>query len=200
MKSWLEKNARKLEKPRRLLPPCIPSQGGTWADFGCGEGIFTAVLYEQVGPECEIHAIDRSRRSLQILTNNFSESFPHAKLHSHNVDFRQAIDIPMLDGFVMANSLHFVQANQKHALLHHLVQFLKPSGRAIIVEYNSRKGNFAVPHPIDENGFRMLAEEVGLQDVCIAVKTPSSFMGEMYAGVIQEADGIGTIPELTPHG
>ena len=183
MKSWLDKNTRKLEKPRRLLPPCFPNPGGTWADFGCGEGIFTAVLYEQVGPDCEIHAIDRSRRSLQNLATNFSETFPHAIIHSHNVDFRQVDDIPRLDGFIMANSFHFIPDHEKLTVLRHLVQFLKPGSRAIIVEYNSTRGNFAVPNPIDEHGFLQLAKEVGFLDVSIAARAPSSFMGEMYAGV-----------------
>ena len=183
MNSWLEKNARKLEKPRQLLPPCIPKPGGVWADFGCGEGIFTAVLYELVGPQCEIYAVDKNRRPLQKLLNNFAELYPEANVMTLQQDFIQSLDLPDLDGFVMANALHFIQDDLKGNALHQLVKLLKPGGRAIIIEYNTRRDNLAVPHPLDETGFRELAMEVGLQEIQIAAKVPSSFMGEMYAGV-----------------
>jgi ubiquinone/menaquinone biosynthesis C-methylase UbiE len=183
MNTWLEKNARKLEKPRQLLPPCIPDAGGVWADIGSGVGIFTAVLYELVGPDCDIHAVDKNRRSLQKLAAHFSETNPQAVLHSHKEDFRQPLDLPSLDGFVMANALHFVRDDQKRVVLSQLVEYLKPGGRAIIIEYNAHRGNFAVPYPLDEVGFLELAKEIGLQNAHIAAKVPSSFMGEMYAGV-----------------
>ena len=183
MSTWLEKNSRKLEKPRQLLPLCIPKLGGIWADFGCGEGIFTTVLYELVEPDCEIYAVDKKRRSLNTLLSNFEQLYPEAIIHALHKDFRQPLDIPALDGFVMANSLHFVKEDQKRSAFNQLVKHLKPGGRAIIIEYNARRGNFAVPHPLDENGFLKLASKVGLVDVHIAAKVESSFMGEMYAGV-----------------
>jgi ubiquinone/menaquinone biosynthesis C-methylase UbiE len=183
MNSWFETNTRKLEKPRLLLPHCIPSQGGIWADIGCGEGIFTIVLYELIGPDSEIHAVDKSRRALRKLKDNFSETYPEGVLHTHHADFRQPIDLPELDGFVMANALHFVSDDQKPTTLTRLVKHLKPGGRTVIIEYNAARGNFAVPHPLDELGFIELAKVIGLQEVTIAARVPSSFMGEMYAGV-----------------
>lgn len=181
--SWLERNARKLEKPRILLPPCIPGRGGTWADFGCGEGIFTVVLYELLGPECEIHAVDKNVRSLRNLTKNFSAMHPGAILPAHHADFTQALDLPALDGFVIANALHFLRDSLKERVFARLVGLLKPGGRAIVIEYNSHRGNYAVPHPLDEAGFQQLADAVDLEQISITAKTPSSFMGEMYAGV-----------------
>ena len=183
MNSWLEKNARKLEKPRKLLPPCIPSPGGTWADIGCGEGIFTAVLYELVGPDCEIYAVDKNRRPLQKLLNNFAEQYPEANVMTLQQDFTQPLDLPALDGFVMANALHFLEDAEKGEVLKQLSSLVKPAGRVIIIEYNARRDNVAVPHPLDEMGFRELAKEIGLREIQIAAKVRSSFMGEMYAGV-----------------
>jgi len=189
MNSWLEQNRRKLEKPRQLLPPCIPTPGGIWADIGCGEGIFTAVLYELVRPDCEIYAVDKNRRSLQKLLNNFADLYPEANVMTLQQDFRQSLDLPALDGFIMANALHFIQDDLKSKVLNRLVKLLKPGGRAIIIEYNAPRGNFAVPHPLDEKEFVELASEIGVVDVHIAAKVPSSFMGEMYVGV-----GIAPLP------
>jgi ubiquinone/menaquinone biosynthesis C-methylase UbiE len=191
MTSWLDRNARKIEKPRALLPSCIPEEGGTWADFGCGEGIFTSVLYELVGPECTIHAVDTNRRSLRKLKANFSETHPLANLTIHQADFTQPLALPPLDGFVIANALHFIRDELKEEVLSLLVRYLKPAGRAIVIEYNSRRSNFVVPHAMDEKQFIQLAGRIGLLDVSIASRVPSSFMGEMYAGV-----GVASSPYL----
>lgn len=183
MPSWMEKNTRRLEKPRQLLPACLPETGGTWADFGCGEGIFTIVLYELVGPECELHAIDKNRGALRRLQANFTEMYPQATLHTHRADFKNPVDLPELDGFVIANALHFVTDDQKQEVLQRLTDYLKPGGRGIVVEYNAQRGNFAVPHPLDDAGFIELGRKIGLEDVHIPARVPSSFMGEMYAGI-----------------
>jgi hypothetical protein len=68
-------------------------------------------------------------------------------------------------------------------VLTQLVTLLKPGGRLVLVEYNTSRGNFAVPHPLDEAGFLALAAKVGLRGPRILVKIPSSFLGEMYAGM-----------------
>jgi ubiquinone/menaquinone biosynthesis C-methylase UbiE len=183
MSTWLEKNARRLEKPRQLLPNCLPEPGGTWADFGCGEGVFSVVLYEIIGPDCEIHAVDKNRGVLRRLKANFADVYPQATIHAHKADFRKPLDIPKLDGFVIANALHFVFDDQKEEVLQSLIHHLKPGGRAIIVEYNAHRGNLAVPHPLDDAGFIELGRKIGLVDVRISARAPSSFMEEMYAGV-----------------
>ena len=51
----------------------------------------------------------------------------------------------------MANSLHFVA--DKAPVLSRLIRLLKPGGRLIVVEYNTSRGNSAVPYPLDEHGF-----------------------------------------------
>jgi len=45
------------------------------------------------------------------------------------------------------------------------------------------RGNFAVPHPLDETGFLTLAAQVGLPQPRIIAKIPTTFLGEMYAGM-----------------
>jgi hypothetical protein len=53
----------------------------------------------------------------------------------------------------------------------------------MVVEYNTRRGNAAVPYPLDEWGFLALAEEAGLRQAGIVARIPSTFLGEMYAGM-----------------
>ena len=180
MNTWAEREARRIGKARTLLQPGVEGAGGTWADLGCGDGIFTSALYTLLQPGSKVYAVDRSRRALKSLARNFADSYPDASLHPTLADFTRPLSLPPLDGLVMANSLHFVR--QKRPVLTRLAGLLKPGGRLIIVEYNTTRGNYAVPHPLDEVAFLKLATEVGLREVRIIAKIPSTFLGEMYAG------------------
>jgi ubiquinone/menaquinone biosynthesis C-methylase UbiE len=178
---WARREGRRIEKARTLLRPGIKDTGGAWADVGCGDGIFTAALHTLLQPGSEIYAVDRNRRALKVLMQNFAEGYPEASIQPILADFTHSLSLPPLDGLVMANSLHFVK--HKRPVLIRLVDLLKPEGRLIVVEYNATRGNLAVPYPLDEAGFLALAREVGLREVRILAKIPSSFLGEMYAGM-----------------
>jgi len=181
MTTWAEREERRIGKARLLIGPGLEGAGGTWADLGCGDGIFTAALYSLLAPGSRIHAVDKSQRALQALTHNFAESYPpDASPHTIQADFTRPLVLPPLDGLLMANSLHFVK--EKVAVLSQLVPSLKRGGRLIVVEYNTSRGNYAVPYPVDETGYLALARQVGLRQVAILAKIPSSFLGEMYAG------------------
>jgi ubiquinone/menaquinone biosynthesis C-methylase UbiE len=172
---------RRIEKAVTLLRPGIPGPGGVWADIGCGDGIFTAALYGLIQTGGEIYAVDRSGQALKALTRNLNESFPNALIYPVQADFTRSLALPPLDGLVMANSLHFVR--KKTPVLARLVDLLEPGGRLIIVEYNTTRGNYAVPHPLDEAGFLALAHKVGLHKARVMAKIPSTFLREMYAGI-----------------
>jgi ubiquinone/menaquinone biosynthesis C-methylase UbiE len=165
-----------------LLLPCIDEVGGIWADLGCGEGLFTAILYRLLGRNSEIFAVDKNARALRTLERNFQETCPEARLHLLQADFTQVLSLPPLDGFILANALHFVKNRQKDIVLERLSTYLKPSGKVIVIEYNTNRGNFAVPFPFDEDQFILLANRLNLRKPQIVARAPSSFLGEMYAG------------------
>jgi len=179
--AWAEREARRIQKAITLLRPGIPGPGGIWADVGCGDGIFTSALHTLIQPSGEIYAVDRDQYALDALTSNFAESYPDAALHSMQADFTRGLSLPALDGMVMANSLHFVP--DKTPVLSRLIRLLKPGGRLIVVEYNTSRGNSAVPYPLDDQSFLKLAAHIGLHEVHILSRIPSSFLGEMYAGL-----------------
>jgi len=179
---WFARDKRKFKKARRLLSPCISERGGVWADFGCGEGIFTAILFELIGPECEIHAVDKSQRALSRLKDNFRETFPSAALHVHHADFTSPLPLPTLDGCTLANALHFIRDEHKWHVLEQLAKNIKSDGKIIVIEYNTNRGNYAVPFPLPEDEFINLARKLDLRNPRIVTRVPSSFLGEMYAG------------------
>ena len=179
--TWAGREVRRIHKAITLLQPGISGPGGVWADIGCGDGIFTSALYTLIQPQGEIYAVDRDRFALDALAHNFAESYPGAKLHTRHADFTHELALPTLDGIVMANSIHFVA--DKAPVLARLIRLLKPGGRLILVEYNTSRGNPAVPYPLDEHNFLRLAAQVGLRKPRIIARIPSSFLGEMYAGM-----------------
>jgi ubiquinone/menaquinone biosynthesis C-methylase UbiE len=180
---WLDRDKRKFKKAQQLLVPCIIERGGVWADLGCGEGIFTAILYQQVGPSSQIYAVDKNQRALSRLKQNFHETYPEARIHILHANFKESLSLPVLDGFIMANALHFIENDEKANILAHLSTYLKPNGKAIVIEYNTNRGNFAVPFPLHEDQFLQLARQLHFQNPRIIATAPSSFLGEMYAGM-----------------
>jgi ubiquinone/menaquinone biosynthesis C-methylase UbiE len=173
--------SRRIEKARTLLQPGIPGPGSLWADVGCGDGIFTAALHTLIRPGGEIYGVDKSQRALQALARNFAQSYPDASIHLVQADFTRPLALPPLNGLLTANSLHFVR--EKRPVVVQLAGLLKPGGRLIVVEYNTTWANPAVPHPLDETGFLRLADEAGLREGQILARIPSTFLGEMYAGM-----------------
>ena len=181
MTTWAEREARRIKKARSLIGPGVEGQDGSWTDLGCGDGIFTAALYTLLDMGSMIYAVDKKQSALDALVRNFVESYPDAAPQPIAADFTRELTLPLLDGLLMANSLHFVR--RKRPVLDQLVTLLKPGGRLIVVEYNTSRGNFAVPHPLDEAGFLALAREAGLRQPRILARIPSTFLGEMYAGM-----------------
>ena len=107
--------------------------------------------------------------------------FPGLKVHYLEGDFRQPIELPPLDGLVVANALHFYK--KKEAIIKLLGSYLRPGGRFIVIEYNSDMGNHWVPYPFSYPGWRELADRNGLFGTELLQKVPSSFFGEIYSAV-----------------
>ena len=107
--------------------------------------------------------------------------FPDNTVHYLNADFTRLLDIPPLDGIVMANSLHFLR--QKDAMLQLVRGYLKPNGRLLIVEYNADRGNMWVPYPLSYASWEALARKNGFTSTALLATVPSRFFGEMYAAI-----------------
>jgi ubiquinone/menaquinone biosynthesis C-methylase UbiE len=131
--------------------------GRVWAELGSGRGAFTLALIELLGSDCRIISIDRDPSALRKQQEQIEVRFPHIEITYLHADFMRPLDLPPLDGVLIANALHFVPYAQQAALLQRVKQFLHPSGRLVIVEYDADRGNMWVPHPfrysaLGENG------------------------------------------------
>jgi ubiquinone/menaquinone biosynthesis C-methylase UbiE len=165
-----------------LLQPASLSLGGCWADLGAGSGAFTLALRELIGPDALIHAIDTDRSALRELERAHRARFSHnSNLILLPADFSRPLDLPPLDGIVMANSLHFFKDKSK--VLQHVRTFLKPSGQLLLVEYDVDSGNPWVSYPFSFDTFRKLAVQAGFAEPRLLAKHPSSFLKEFYSAV-----------------
>jgi ubiquinone/menaquinone biosynthesis C-methylase UbiE len=161
-----------------LLVKGVSKKGGVWADFGSGTGAFTLALRDVLGSESEIFSIDTDQAALERQRKRFEATFPDSRIHYLVTDFTQPLDVPPLDGMVMANSLHFIK--EKIPLLSRLKTYLKPGGTLIIVEYNSDEGNQWVPYPTSEKTLKVILLEAGFTHPHILHRVPSEFLGEIF--------------------
>ena len=166
-----------------LLRPAELTPGASWADLGAGSGAFTLALRELLGLSAEIYAVDRDRGRLSSLEWAHRSMFGGVEhLHLIPGDFTKTLDLPLLDGVLMANSLHFFRDKEK--VLRHISTFLKPGGALILVEYNVDRGNPWVPHPLSFETFCDLAPRAGFSEPCLLAKHPSSFLREFYSAIV----------------
>ena len=168
-----------------LLRDGVPGRthgpGGVWADFGAGAGAFTLALAELLGPGGEIYAVDRDERSLRHAVAALRARFPDTAVHPLVADFARPLDLPPLDGLVMANALHFVA--EKDVVLRLVLRYLRPGGRLLLVEYNTDRGNPWVPHPLSYPTWAALARRIGFTGTRLLATRPSRFLGEIYSAL-----------------
>lgn len=164
-----------------LLRDGVQVESGQWADLGCGDGAFTLALADLLGAKSVIHAVDTDQRALARLEKRASSRFPDAHVRTRTADFTDPLELPALDGIVMANALHFYR--RKEPIIQSIRGLLKPDGRFILVEYNSDSGNRWVPHPISFERWERLAGECGFSRVEKLGAKPSSFLGEIYSAL-----------------
>jgi SAM-dependent methyltransferase len=199
-----------------LLKQADLARGGTWADFGAGGGAFTLALRELVGATADIFAIDKDHGRLNSLERDYRARFGEVdRLHIVTGDFTKPLDLPVLDGVVLANSLHYFKnpdkddlersldgefgknnrayqpdsashRSDKIAVLRHVRSFLKPDGLLLLVEYNVDSGNPWVPYPLSFETWRTLALRAGFNEPRLLAKQPSSFLREFFSAVVNK--------------
>lgn len=126
-------------------------------------------------------SIDRDAVALQAQQRALHARFPRVTVEYRLADFTDPLDLPPLDGIVMANALHFVR--DKGPLLRRLHGYLKPGGRLILVEYDTDRGNRWVPYPLSYAAWEALAEESGFRATRRLHAVPSSFLGRIYSAL-----------------
>ena len=148
-----------------------------WADLGCGNGVFTEVLANFLPAQSRIIAVDKSDHQLaQTMGDNVSVAFQRA-------DFTEAnLQLPELDGILMANALHFVK--DKETLIKKLEKHFKSSPQFLIVEYDHTQPNRWVPYPVPFEELKKIFLKLGYHTIERIGDQRSLYGGIMYAAII----------------
>lgn len=162
-----------------LIKKGVTKQGGVWADFGSGGGAFTLALRDLAGEDVAIYSLDKDSSRLHNQKENFDRQFPKTDIQYMHQDFTQELDLPKLDGILMANSLHYVQ--EQVQFLQQIKKYLKKDGKLLIVEYSTDAPNYWLPYPLSFTTFVHLTEEAGFHQPTQVGKVASSWLDEMYA-------------------
>lgn len=174
---------------RHGVPEPSRSAGATvWADFGAGAGNFTRALRCLLpDPASSIYAVEKDAGALgQLQLAVKRELHDHrkggARIHAVQGDFTHPLDLPPLDGVLMANSLHF---NRNQAdVLKRIISRLRPGGRLLLVEYDLTMPRPWVPFPVPVKRVEELAMEVGLGSPTLVGTRRTAWSGRvMYAAV-----------------
>ena len=123
--------------------------GGTWAELGAGTGNFTWALRELIGPQGTIVAIDRDPRAIQQLQQRIARAGKGATIQPIQADFTRPLNLPLLDGILMANALHFIR--KQVATVKKLASYLRVGGHFLVVEYDVCFTRPWIPFPLGKN-------------------------------------------------
>lgn len=145
-----------------LIRGGVPRPGGAWADLGAGTGNFSWALAELIGPQGTIYAVDRDGKAIRQLNERIARSDPGAAIIPLQADFSRPLDLPALDGVLLANALHFIR--DQPAVVALAAGYLRPGGHLLLVEYDLRAPLPWTPFPISFARFQALAAGVGFAE------------------------------------
>ena len=150
---------------------------GTWADIGAGTGLFSRALME-ILEEGKVIAVDKSPHALYGI-----KAPRHIHFEIVEGDFNETLELPPLDGIVMADALHY--AKDHLYVLKNVLTSLRDGGRFILIEYDTDVPNEPwVPNPVSLHLFSNLCRKVGLTDPELIGERESIYQdGRMYAVV-----------------
>ena len=169
---------------RLLASPELEALGPqTWADLGCGDGVFTRALASLLAPRSTIHAMDRDAAALRALP-----------AEHHDVLIRpwtgDVTEMPWpfgtVDGQLLANMLHYVR--DQVAFLRGCREQLTGCGHLLVVEYNTDRANPWVPYPLPRRALTDLCIAAGFARVVALGSRPSIYQrAPLYSVLVAPA-------------
>lgn len=159
-------------------PQLYSSAKSTWADLGCGTGLFTRALSTLLAPHSSIHAVDK------VPLQTLPDQHHYVDIIKCNLDFvKEEWPFHSLRGILMANSLHYVK--DQLAFIHKAEHYLAENGCFVLVEYDTDSANPWVPYPLSLNSLKKLFMKAGYSSVLKIGEYSSAYNGKMYGVAVQ---------------
>ena len=120
--------------PQLVIPQFDIVEGMSVADFGSGAGYFTHLLAEKVGPYGLVYAVDVNHDLiLKIISEGKVKGHGHIKgIKADLSSTGDSFPPRTVDKILLANT--FSDTEVKQVLLSHVYTFLKPGGKAIVID------------------------------------------------------------------
>jgi trans-aconitate methyltransferase len=151
----------------------------TWADIGCGTGLFTRALAGLLYTGSIIYAVDKNISSFQ------KSAFPNqVVVKTIESDFvRDDLGLQYLDGILMANAFHFVR--NKKQFFEKIIPLFRSAPVFLMVEYDTDMPNPWVPYPLSFVALKKLFTELGFHSIKKINEKKSRYRsGKMYSVII----------------
>jgi SAM-dependent methyltransferase len=129
--------------------------------------------------------VDRDAQALAQIVGEGAARAGRAKIHTNVGDFTRPLDLPPLDGVVIANALHYVPYADQARVLRHVAGLVSAGGPLVVVEYERRNANQWVPYPITSVALAERAREAGLGPPTLVGTQPSRYSGTIYSVVVR---------------
>ena len=106
--------------------------------------------------------------------------FPSVTVEYLTANFMRRLDLPLLNGILLANSFHFVR--EREMFWTYCISYLRPGGCVLLVEYNANHGqSWVLLLCIPSLGKPRAA--AGFSRTRLLATVPSRFLREIYAAL-----------------
>jgi ubiquinone/menaquinone biosynthesis C-methylase UbiE len=152
--------------PEHLVRELYLKPGDRVADVGCGTGVYTIALANEVGNMGQVYAVDVHREALHTLAGTLDKrGIINVEMLWADVEKAVPIDAYSLDAVVLSNVLFQLSSIDKALSL--IAKLIKPEGQLLVVDWSDSHGGIG-PHPshvvqeehaislVEAYGFRLL--------------------------------------------
>ncbi len=169
-----------------LISAAVTEPGGVWADLGAGSGVFTRALATLLGPDGTVYAVDSDPGSLHEVDRSTGTGVtPAAVVRTIIGDFTGPLELPPLNGALIANALHYVPYSDQPAVVRRIASLLTEAAPLVVVEYDRTHVNRWVPYPITRAALTALTREAGLGTPDVLATQPSRYSGTIYSAIVR---------------
>ena len=167
-----------LQEALSLIQHSVPQHATTWADLGCGDGIFTNALSQLLYEGSLIYAVDKNKRALNNVIVKHGMHLAKLALDFVNDD----LPFRNLSGILMANAFHFVK--DKDSFIRKIFSCLNKNGCLVIIEYDTDVANTWVPYPIGFSNLKKFFEAFDYETEKLNT-APSRYNGNIYSALVR---------------
>ncbi len=150
--------------PEHLVRELYLKPGDRACDIGCGTGVYTIALANEVGMSGLVYAVDVHREALHTLAGTLDKrGILNVEMLWADAEKAISIDAYSLDAVVLSNVLF--QCEDPNKVFSLIAKLIKPEGQLLVVDWSDSHGGVG-PHPshvIDEEHAIRMAQAHGFR-------------------------------------